>query len=336
MVKKYVFLMIFALSITSVQYHSIRGAVLTGPHAEYKVTSFLSMATGFDCFKENQKYFWKARVASCAVSGAFAKLNGLRYGDRQPVSYADVIAMDQCIWLFMTLICIILFSKIPFLMIAVTGIALQYAWLPMSEAQVNPWDAQSLFFWFIVLLVNNTKHRKMILFIIPVGALFKEIVAVLSILILFWDDVSVRDRLKLFLIIGFSCVGIKMIQGAIAGCPILGNQSFHYETKCRTGEYWIIHRNLNYFFKWSNFNPIWFSVTGIYTGLFLLPIHKKYRIIAIVYCCTVFIPGNITEGRLWHELIPVFLVGYETIRRAENGREYEKNDKAGKYVEKAQ
>jgi hypothetical protein len=202
-----------------------------------------------------------------------------------------------------------------------TGAALQYSFMPMSEAQINPWDMQSLFWWFLVLLVNNTKHRKAIIFLIPAGAMFKEIIAVLSILILFWDDYSFKRRVIILILVSGGCVAIKMIQGAIGGCSIIGNQSFRYDYNptvqkhvCRTGETWIFQRNLHSLIWWKNFNPIYCSIAGLWLGIILLPIPTPYRFIALAYCI-VFIPGNITEARLWHELIPVFFVGYESMKK---------------------
>lgn len=322
MVKKYILLSVIALSITSVQYHRIRSAVLTGPHPEYKINSFFSFSNGIQCFKDNQKYFWKARVFSCLNSGLFARINGIKHSNKQHIRFANVIAADQCIWLLMAFAAIIVLSKKPLLFLLGTGIALQYSWLPMSEGQINPWDMPSLFWWTLVLLINSTKYKRAILYLIPAGALYKEIIAVLSILVLFWEDYPFKRRVVLFFCLALSCVSIKIIQGFIGGCPVLGNQSFKFDYVpelqrhvCRTGETYIWQRNLHALGWWRNFNPIYFSITGLWIGLFLLPIPWMYRIIAMVYFSTVFVPGNITEARLWHELIPVFFVGYESIKR---------------------
>lgn len=98
---------------------------------------------------------------------------------------------------------------------------------------------------------------------------------------------------------------------------MLGNQSWEYELnvntgkhECRTGERFIWQKNINRLFKWNNFNPVYFAVSGVWLGIFLLPIHRKYKIVAATYMLTVFVPGNINEGRLWQELIPVFFVGW--------------------------
>lgn len=229
---------------------------------------------------------------------------------------ADAIAMDAVIWLLFTFLAVIFLSKNPFLFILGIGAALQYAWCPASESQVNPWDMPTLFFWTLILLVNNTKKKKLILILIPIAAFYKEIVAVLSILILFWDDTPIKKRILLFITIGVSCVLVKIGCSWIGGSDsLLGNQSYHYEHKCRTGEYWILHRNFNCLFRGMNFNPVYFAMAGLWLPLFLLPIEQKYKIIALVYIGTVFIPGNITEARLWQELIPVFFVGYNQTKK---------------------
>lgn len=317
-IRKNILLLMIALSLTSVQYHRIRGAVLTGPHPEYKIHDFLSLTKGLKCFKENVPYFHRARVVACLHSSIVCRIFGLKHSNKQHIRFANVIAFDQCVWYFLMFAAIISFSRKPLFFLLGAGAALQYAWLPMAEGQVTPWDGPSLFWWTLVLLINETKYRKSIVYLIPIGAMYKEIIAVLAILILFWDDRSVKSRLILFGVVGCCSVFIKMVQGLIGGCNALGNQSFHFDWNekagdyvCRTGEKWIWQRNLHSLAWWRNFNPIYFSVAGVWAGLFLLPIPWKYRIIAIVYCGTVFIPGNITEARLWHELIPVFFVGYE-------------------------
>lgn len=317
-----IFLIFIALCLTSVQYHRVRHIVLAGPHPEYKVNYYLSFINGLESFKKNVPYFHRARIVSCFQSAMVCKAFGLRHHNKQPVSYANVIAFDYCIWLFLTFLAIILLSHYPLLVLLGTGAALQYSFLPMSEGQVAPWDMPSLFWWFLVLLLNETKYKHCIVYLIPIGAMYKEILVVLSILILFWKDYSVKRRVVTFFIVSGIGVAFKMISGCIGGCDILGNQSFRYDYNpivqkhiCRTGETWIWQRNLHSLFWWSNFNPIYFSISGLWLGLIFLPIPAKFRVIALVYCSTVFIPGNITEGRLWHELIPVFFVGYEGMKK---------------------
>lgn len=312
--KTKIFLLFVAISLTSIQYHNIRKAVITGPHLEYKINSFISPIAGIKTFRAVQKYFWKARVFSCYSSSITCRLFGLKYSQRQPIKIGDAIATDQCIWLFGTFLLIIFFSKNPLLLLFGVFAALQYSWLPMSEAQINPWDMPSIFFWTLVLFVARTKHKRAILFIIPIAALYKEIIAVTSILILIWTEVPLKRRILLFVVIGSLCVAIKMIGGYIGGCEyLLGNQSFHYETVCRTGEYYIAHRNFHSLFWWSNFNTVYFSIAGVWIGLFILPIDWRYRSMAIIYFCTVFIPGNITEGRLWNEIAICFFIGYDSL-----------------------
>lgn len=317
-----IFLVFVALSLTSVQYHRVRHIVLQGPHPEYKVNSYLSLTKGLKCFRDNVPYFHRARVIACYHSSMICKAFGLKHSNKQPATYADVIALDYCVWVFAMFIVIIVLSRNPFVLIFGTAAAMQYSFMPMSEGQVSPWDMPSLFWWFLVLLINETKYKKTIIYLIPIGALYKEIIVVLSILILFWNDQPIKRRVILFFIVSGIGVGFKMVQGIVGGCSVLGNQSFRYDYNpihksyaCRTGETYIFVRNLHSMFWWSNFNPIWFSIGGLWLGIILLPLPAKFRVIAAVYFFTVFIPGNITEGRLWHELIPVFFVGYESYKK---------------------
>lgn len=336
--KNKIAILIIVASLCSVYYHNVKMAVVHGPHLEYKVTSYLNPQFGLKTMNNDQKYFWKGRIISCSIAGMFCYLSGsdaVKFYEAQKkfisnknqenynkyvveiIKLGTAIGAFSATVLFITLLVIVLYAKNPLFFIFGFCAALQYAWLPMSEGQVNPWDQFAILSWLIILLVDQSKHRMQILWMIPLFSALKETTIVLSVLILFWGNVPIKKRIGLFLLSCGATVLIKVALSYIGGSGhILTNQSWHYETKCRTGEYWIIERNFHSLGWWSDFNPIYFSISGLWAALFLMPVPVKYKAIGAVYLVSIFgiLPGNTTEGRLWQELIPLFFVGYENKR----------------------
>lgn len=338
-------LIFISISLCSVHYHDVKRSVMYGPHLEFKSTSYLDMQKGIEYRNQHQKYFWAGRIVSeyaasmwCYLSGSHANkfysaqknYNEKRCAETQMAYLQQIDRLSNSIAgysaavLFISFLIIIFYSKRPLLFVFGMSAALQYAWLPMAEQQVNPWDQLALLSWIIILMLESSKYKKHIVWVIPLLSLLKETTAVLSILILFWDDVALKDRIRMFaLSLGLSVVA-KCVTSYMGGSrSALTNQSWQYDYNpklgrngCRTGERWIFERNLNSLGWWSNFNHVAFSVAGTWVATLLLPIKKSYKALTISYLLSIFIilPGNITEARLWQELIPVFFVGFENIK----------------------
>lgn len=326
-IKLWLFLFIVAIGITAVQYHNVKRACSShdpahGINLQHKLNNFYFYATDKDKYDKEQAYFWKGRVFSIWAASMFVSNRGnIIYNNKIDIeSFSNSVASYHAFWVFITLVLLLILSKKKLLNMLIIGVALSYSWLPMAEYQVFPWDGPTLFFWLLILLINETRYKKSILFLIPIASIFKETSGVLCLLILFWDDVPIKQRVVMGVVVGLSVIAVKIGCDIAGGAEkLLGNQSYHYETKCRTGEYWIVHRNINQLFKWNNFNPVYLSLCGMWTGIFLLPMHIKYKLIAGSYLAIIFIPCVITEARLWNELIPVFIVGYGNII----GRKYD-------------
>lgn len=313
---KYTLLVFISVCLCSVYYHNCRHAVLEGSQFDYKVISYLTPQLGLEKHNEQQKYWWKGRFVSCFLSSWYCAAYGIDINSKTTKeNFANAVAWFSSIIIMVTFLTIIILSKNKLLFLLGTSAALQYAWLPMAEGQLNPWDQFALLSWVVILLVDTGKYRKNIVWLIPAFAIFKETTIVLSVLILFWDEITMKRRIIICVCIAVAVVAIKTALSHIGGDPGgTFNQSYHYESICRTGEYWIIERNFHALGWWKNFNPIYFSVAGLWAACLFWPgIHNKYKLITVGYLVLIFfiLPGNITEARLWQEVIPVFFVGID-------------------------
>lgn len=184
-------------------------------------------------------------------------------------------------------------------------------WLPMAEQQVYPWDAWVPLCWVAILLSYQARRYWLVIVLIPVCSLLKETTIVLSILILFERDKTLRSRLVAFgCVVGVVLI-IKVILSHVGGADhALINQTFRYPTPCRTGETWIFMRNLHSLAWWRDFNPIWLSGAGLWLGFIIAPIRLEYRLVAAAYFAITVMVCVMTEARLWQEMLVLFMVGF--------------------------
>jgi hypothetical protein len=330
-----IFLIVVSVSILSVQYHSISRATFENKEYVEREVNFLSLQSGLEEYKKVQNRYWLSRIVTCYMASIWSRVIGVEYSNAKiaRINYTKnnsrdnynaylyelkklsfAIATHQTIILGALFLVVIALSKRKLLFILGIGSALCYAWTPAAHGHVCPWDSWAITVWTIILLVNDTKHKKHIIWMIPAFSLLKETTIILSVLMLFWGDVPIKIRIKYFCISFLSVLVIKFMLGIITGTGGSPSYTLHYPHPCKTGEYWIIERNTHALTWWSNFNPIYFSISGLLAGIFLLPIEKQYKLISLTYLLFIFVPCVITEARLFQELVPVVMVGISKLK----------------------
>jgi hypothetical protein len=310
--KSKIILAIITISLLSVHYNRIVHATVMDKHKEYKLNTFAIFALGGtikDYHKGNQKA-WQGRVVSSAVGNLFCKIGGLKAenGKINLNEFASIIGWYGVFWLALTFFTIIILTKNRLFFILIVFAALQFSWLPCAENLFQPWDGPELFFWMLILLLNTTKHKRHILWLIPVATAFKESSAVLSILILFWCDRPLKKRIETFIIVCVISFVVKLVIDISAGCDIpFFTMPTHYPGQaCRTGHYWLADRNLWLLFQ-INMQYVLFAAAGLPIILFMFPGNMDYKIIGIVYFASIFAFCSLTESRLFNEYIALFV-----------------------------
>jgi len=263
-IKQNIFLILISIAICSINYHSVKNSAYTSTATrDYTVNTFLGINDSIQSKKiEN---FWKGRIVSCKIAGFVCNSFGINYDNYNDarVKYRDnphdeTIAgteyriermrLAECCGyissalLFVSFLILICFAKNPLLCISCVGIGLQYAWLPIGEYLVLPWDAWVPLMFLIVLLIAESKNKKLIIFLIPAFSLFKESIIVLSILILFFDG-TLKKRIITFCLVVAAVMIIKWVIADIAMVGIV-NSELKYQHVCKTGELFKIIRNI--------------------------------------------------------------------------------------------
>lgn len=311
MIRERIILLILSISLCVTFYYFSKDAVIRGTHIEYKVKTFTSILTGGLENHIKQVYPpWRGRLFSALAGNGFMKFAGVNKLTNKD-EFAERCAAYNAVWLFGCFIVIMAFSKNPILFILGLFACSSYAWTPAGEFMLLPWDGPILFFWTLIFFLARPEYKKWMFLTMAIGVGFKESIILASIIPLFWNG-PIKERIKNFIMAGIICVTVKLTLDFIVQNPIpfLSMQT-HYDTICRTGQYWIIHRNL-----WSLNQPILnhviFSAGGLIAAILLLP--KKaimFKTIALCYMLLIMFFGVITEARLWNELIPMFFIGLE-------------------------
>jgi hypothetical protein len=343
--KNKIFLIIVALSISISQFYQSKNACLrdTGNSFSSKYKTFIGFnAWGYEKWVKTMAPLYRNRTFSLVGASWYCSLfkdtvstegfknrfvekfpvriNGqaLEITSCRPVRLYDAIASWNAGWLFLSLLLIIFaVKKNTLLWLFAMSAGVLFAWNPMARGIIYPYDGAALFFWtFIVLTGMSKKYRYWIFPAVIIGTGFKETIVVAGLVPLLWFDLPVRQRVKLFLICcGGACAMKLILSIAVQATPFFTMQlrdtllrNFHEDPKCALQ----IIKNIGYLIHPTLDYPL-FVIGGMLAGLFMLP-NKKiivgWKFIAGVFISNLMVFGIITEYRVWHEMIPVFLWCY--------------------------
>jgi hypothetical protein len=305
-----------AVSLSVCQYHFSVNAVLTGKHIEYKVKTFTSLLGGMKIYKENVYTPWRARILSSGCGALWFKAmnNGMECTTKK---FASIVAGYNAMWLFLCFVAIIFLARDRMLWLFGLFAGMMYQWTPAAYGFIHPWDGPAVFFWVLIALLSTVRYKKILPWVIIAGMLFKETVIVAAIIPLFWN-IPLKERIKKFLFIGLSCAAIKIAIDLFVGnsIPFFTMQT-KFDFPSYTGHLYLIPHNWTLLTSWNMNNPI-FCCGGLLATLFLLPNKGMvlcYKTIALVFTVFIFCVAVISEFRVWHEMIPLYLMSYETLER---------------------
>ncbi len=312
---KYLFLII-SISLAATFYCFSEKAVLDGKgkFLDYKIKTFTSFCTGGLENHIKQVYPpWRGRLFSALAGNGFMKAAGLS-NKTDLKQFAKIIAGYNALWFIGCIVLIFLFSKNRLFFLFGMFACTCYAWTPVAENLICPWDMPMLFFWTLILFMAEPKYKNALPFIIAFAMGFKETVILLSIIPMFWKDLSFKERINRTLTALVLCFVVKFILDLIVQNPVpFFTMQTQYEHLNKSGHLLLIDQNFWLLSK-IQINHVIFSAGGIATAIFLLPKQANMeKIIAVTYIPFMMFFCVISEARLFNEFIPLFFIGMDRV-----------------------
>jgi hypothetical protein len=302
------------LSLCIINFYIAKGVVLHSQpkFLQYKVNSFSCILQGgMTAYKSKLETPYKGRLFSIASGNAIVSL----FGDVKKMSLdkfsAAVATYDTIGFAALLLIMLMWFKSSLFCIVAFAACS-AYRWVPAAEGLIYPWDSPMPAIWGGILVLSQSRFKRWLPIAAGLAMGFKETIILAALIPLFDLTVSKRERINRFLIIGTVCVAVKVLIDIAVGNPIpLLTMWVHYpEQSCRTGEYWLIHKNINLLLS-MRLDQVIFAAGGMVVSAFIFKTTKMTRGIILAYLPFMFTFCIISEYRLWNEMLPVILFGMD-------------------------
>lgn len=304
------------LALCLMLYHQMRWL---GPQHAYSGAAFSARALGIhfppaetrDLGRFDLEQSWQPRILSNVV-GSFAVGGALRAGGIDRERFGHAVGLYGAVWLGLIGASYLFFlrrSALLALLGTYAGVA--FAYLPGIADRVYPSDLPALacFALFLGLLVR--RRLPLFLFVLPIGVLFKETVAVLALAYLFVEG-SRRRRLGLFAaalalaLVARVAATLATTGSLLGGGPrlalLLANVRF-----LTTGEF--PHPE---WYRWIG-GPVHAMLldAGLLLGFLLHPYRdentRMLRVLVLAFAVGILTCGIVFEYRIWFELIPLCL-----------------------------
>lgn len=278
--------------------------------------TFYALTQGFDKYYEFRTA-WKPRLFSTALASITVRVSNWVLARtevlmvRRPLDL--VLGLWTSGWFVLSSLFLIWFlgrRSVFYVFGLYAGITFGYLTRLEWAARAYPWDMPALFFYTVFVLFFIQKKYWLIFFIIPLGTGFKETVMILSLGFLL-IDIPWKRRLLLF----SGCMGltllVKIVIDYYTRSPLLltmetrmnGDQSFNL----------YLWNNLESFLS---FFPYLINA-GTLLVFYLLPnVNQKIlhlKLISIPFVLGILLFGNVSEYRIWFELIPFALYAIDVV-----------------------
>lgn len=289
------------------------------------IKTFYSFKHSFDFYKEVMQKPWKSRLFACAFASLFMP-------DNEIVSYHTIqdeendyltkikirdynmfyvrVGIWTVFWLFLINLLFIILRK-NFSLFYMFGIftTLSFVYIPDIYARVYPWDMPALFFYSLFIFILAKGKLKWLILILPLATGFKETVIILSLIFLVWDEVSLKERIIYTALTLILCIIVKSFLGVITK-----NDTIFFTMDVNFDTIKNALTNVLSIFN-GNFYNLIFINAGTTLAFLILPSKDKYilclKVIALIFIASNFIYGNIQEYRIFIEIIPFALYGFD-------------------------
>jgi hypothetical protein len=278
--------------------------------------TFFSFSSGLDGYYE-LKAAWRTRLFSNLLAwfvgrlGSFIMSNAfVRYITN---TQAFSVALWTALWFgLISLVYIFFLKRRAVFYILGTYAAITFGYMPkIPTTRIYPWDMPALFIFtlFLFLFLNN-KYR-WILLLLPLAMGFKETAGILCVAFLLANELSTKDKWRMFLVAFVLCILVKLGIDFFTKAPL---PFFTMETGLggASSSIYLI-QNLN---NLGVLQPYLINA-GTLLSFFILWVPDKkivsLKILALLFALGNFLFGAIIEYRIWFELIPFALYTIEVV-----------------------
>lgn len=274
---------------------------------EDNVIAFSSFSGGLEQYRKLRQE-WRPRVFANYLAGFLVspRMNARVFDHR--------VGLWNAGWFMLCCLVYVVFDlRNAIFLIFGTFAALYYAFAPLSESHIYPWDIPAMFFYVSIYAAHARKSITPLLFILWVGSGFKETVALGSMVFLFRSDLSVKGRLAYFFAAVVGCVSVKLAIDLITANPsplfsmTLKNFGLIDEIAA-TSQGWAY--NLHAFTRVYLNHPIFVNAGTFAIFLLLLPKDLDdwmWKLLGVLFLAGIVLFGVINEARVFFEMIPISL-----------------------------
>jgi len=263
---------------------------------------------------------WRPRILSNAL-GSLAARHAIEGPGLDQIRFGHAVGVYSALWLAVIAALYLIFvpeSALLAMLATYAGVAFGY--LPGIADRIYPWDMPALAFFVLFVCLLIRRRAELFLWVMPVGVLCKETVAVLALAYLFIEG-SRRRRLWLF----GAALALALAARLFAG---LATQSLSGGAPSLT----LLLANLRFLATGEFPHPEWYRWIGgpghallLDAGLllgFVLHPHRDANTRMLRVLVLALVAGNLACGivfeyRIWFELIPLCL--YPFLRQAAGG-----------------
>jgi hypothetical protein len=293
-----------AVSLSVTYYYTC--SLFAVAHPDNMVT-FKSFSSGLENYK-NLRQEWRPRLFSNFLAGL------LVHPKMDQESFSVAVGYWNAIWLLLCCLFYALWDRTNALYLSFgTFAAIYYAFTPLSELHIYPWDMPALFFYVLLYISVVERNALAVAVITILGTGFKETLGLGSMLFLFWSGLSVRKRL---LWSGFTLVGAVSTKLAIDlltdnPSPLFtmtfDNVGLIDEIAAKSTGFCYNLRALTTIY--AN-HPI-FVNAGTFAAFLFLPVRDRddlmWKILGLTFLLLVMVWGTVNESRIFFEMIPISL-----------------------------
>ncbi len=254
---------------------------------------------------------FKPRLFSYLLTAPFIELReeaGLPFlpGNMVRSVFERLVATWSFIWFFAVLL-LFLATDRPLLNMFGTAAAVSFAY--SLQGMVYPYDLPALFFATLVCLLVQRGFSKWLPLALGLGTGFKETIAVFSVLPFFLDGPR-KERLRDLAICLLACYFVWTAIDLYSPGDFAGLEAVTSAEDAQSASRWKLFLNARLALIPSNL--FLFLNAGLALPIFFLPtggdrLAQGFRAVAILFAAGLFLFAQVTEFRVWFELIPLCL-----------------------------
>jgi hypothetical protein len=301
--------LLIGVALANAIFYQVR--LLAPNYVENKET-FMSYSNGISGYQTMRKE-WRTRFFSNWLAHYFVKAGKALSWDQESDEISIELAAGMWVasWYLLVAVLFVIVKRARSILY-LFGIyaAISFGYMPGIVVRVYPWDMPPLFFFSAFVLLVDRRKMNWLIPLAMVGMGFKETTGVVCLAFLFLNA-SLRKRLIFLGVSLCACGTVKLLIDVATKSPhavltmTVDEWALTYNLKALLG----IHRNTRVLR-----HPVLINA-GTLVGFLLLPSSDRemrmLKTICIAFAVGTFLFGVIREYRIWFEMIPIALYGFE-------------------------